>query len=85
MDVKIIKNKKDSLEIEIDDNIILPVIADTLIKNGVDAYFYNPHPLLPGFRLHIDSDKPIGTLKNAIKIVKDNLNEFAQLLQVEMK
>jgi len=29
-----------------------------LQANKVDAYAYEPHPLLPGYRLHIEAKEP---------------------------
>ena len=85
MDVKIIEQTKQELEIEIDDDVLPNVLANNLIKKKVDAYFYDPHPLLPGFRLNISSSKAKTDLKKAVGDVEKDLKEFSKLLKKELK
>jgi len=47
-----------------------------LQANKVDAYAYEPHPLLPGYRLHIEAKDPLKELNSAIKTVEADWKAF---------
>jgi len=85
MEVKILENKKDVLEIEFDDKTLPNVLVTELSKQGVDAYVYENHPLFPGYRLHIEGEDPMKTLKKAITTVDDEWGEFKKQLTKEIK
>lgn len=85
MKVNILEKKKDSLEIEFDDKVLPNALLAVLKNNKVDAYAYEPHPLLGTYRLHIDAEDPVKELKAAIKEVESNWNEFARELKSVIK
>jgi DNA-directed RNA polymerase subunit L len=76
MEVKIIENKKDLVEIEVDDKTLPSVLVEELNREGVDAYVYEKHPLFPGYRLRIKGDDAMKKLKKAISNAEDNWGEM---------
>ncbi|MBM3309445.1 MAG: hypothetical protein FJY77_04245 [Candidatus Altiarchaeales archaeon] len=80
MEVKILENKDDVLEIEFDDKTVPNVLARQLNKEGVDAYVYEEHPLLAGYRLHIKASDPVKKLKKALSTVEDDWTELKKEL-----
>jgi DNA-directed RNA polymerase subunit L len=81
MKVNIIEKKKEVLEIEFDDKTLPNALLAVLMKNKVDAYAYEPHPLMPGYRLHIETEDPVKELKAALKEVETSWNAFAKELK----
>lgn len=75
MDYKVVEKDKGVLEIELDDKTLLNALLSVLRESKADAYTYDPHPLIPGFRLHIESKDPEGDLRKALssldKVVAD--------------
>jgi len=80
MAVKFIEKKKDSIELEFDDKVFPNIIRANLVEHNVDSYCYDPHPLLPGYRLHVDAKDAMKELKNSVKRVEKDWNEFGKLL-----
>lgn len=80
MAITILENKKDDLELEFDGKELPNALLDVLLKKGVDAYAYDPHPLLPGYRLHIRDKNPKNRLKDSLKIVDKEWNDFGNQL-----
>ncbi|OYT54793.1 MAG: hypothetical protein B6U72_01625 [Candidatus Altiarchaeales archaeon ex4484_2] len=85
MDVAIIEDDKEKLEIEINDSTLPNALATRLARNRIDAYFYNPHPLLPGYRIHIESKNGKEDLKKAINDLKGDIEEIYNLFSKELK
>ncbi|MFC2163033.1 hypothetical protein ACFLRF_05070 [Candidatus Altiarchaeota archaeon] len=85
MDFKVIEKKKDSLELEFDEKEIPLLIVHELTKNGIDAYFYDPHPLLHGFRVHIDADDPMKEFKKAVDELSKDWSLFKKELEAKLK
>ncbi len=70
MDINIVEKKKDMIEIEFFEKEVAISLVGELLSAGIDAYWYEPHPLIPGFRVHLDSNKPAADLKNAVASLK---------------
>ncbi len=85
MELKIIKMKKGEIEIDSDDKSLPNVLREALIEEGVDAYTYEPQPLLSVYRLHITSKNPPKDLEMAIDKVEKNLSELRGLFESELK
>ena len=85
MKVTIIEKKDGLLEIEFEDKVLPNALLSVLMKNKVDAYTFEPHPLLPGYRLHIEADKPEKELEKAIKSVEDDWNKLGKELKSKVK
>ncbi len=85
MEIKFIEKKKGVLELEFDNKTLPNALAGALTEDGVDAYFYTPHPLTNAHRLHIDADDPMEALKSALSKVENTWGEFGKLLKKELK
>lgn len=85
MDIKFIERKDDLLELEFDSKSIANSLLEILLKNGVDAYFYEPHPMINGYRLHIEAKNAERGLKNAINTLGKEWDEFGKLLKKGIK
>ena len=118
LQIKIIKNRKEELEIEFKEKLVrkreseslkmlgeeewqegkkglcykeissreLPeVLKIRLAKRGVDAYTYEPHPLIPGYRLNVSGKNSKKELKKALEDTKKEWNKFGKLLQKKLK
>jgi len=85
MNFKIIENKKNSLEIEFDDKGLPNMLLMALNENGVDAYTYEPHPLLQGYMLHIDAENPAKEFKKAVADVSKKWGELEKLIESKIK
>lgn len=85
MKASIIEKKDGVLEIECDDKPLPNTLLAALIKNKVDAYTYEPHPLLPGYRLHIEADNPMKELQAALKSVESDWDKFEKELTSKIK
>ncbi|MEA3255044.1 MAG: hypothetical protein U9Q22_04340 [Candidatus Altiarchaeota archaeon] len=84
MKVDVIENKKDVLEIECDDKILPNALLNVLLRNKVDAYTRELHPLKPQHRLHIEAVNPMEKLQNALKTVESEWTEFGKKLRGEL-
>ncbi len=118
LEIKIVKKKKDELELEFKEKLfkksdgeglkvlgeedwqegkkgvfykeipskeLAEVLKSRLVKRGMDAYAYEPHPLAPGYRLNISGKNPKKGLKKAIKDMKKEWNDFGKLLEKKLK
>lgn len=85
MKVSIVEKKDGVLEVEFDDKLLPNTLLAALIKNKVDAYTYEPHPLLPAYRLHIDADNPMKELHASIKAVEADWEKFGKELSSKLK
>jgi len=85
MKVNIVEKKDGVLVVEFDDKVLPNALLNVLIGNKVDAYAYEPHPLLPDYRLHIEADDPVKELKSAIKSVETDWNAFGKELMSKIK
>ena len=85
MKVTILEKKDGLLEIEFEDKVLPQALLSVLMKNKVDAYTFEPHPLLPGYRLHIEADKPEKELEKAIKTVEEDWEKFGKELRSKIK
>jgi DNA-directed RNA polymerase subunit L len=85
MKVSILEKKDGVLEIECDDKLLPNAILAALIKNKVDAYTYEPHPLIPAYRLHIEADNPMKELTAALKAVEGEWSKFEKELMSKIK
>jgi len=70
MEVSIVEKTKGMMEIEFSEKEVAISLVGALLKEGVDAYWYDPHPLMPGFRVHVDAAKPEAAVKKATTTMK---------------
>jgi len=80
MTVKFIEKKKDSIELEFDDKVLPNIIRTDLVEHRVDSHCYDPHPLVPGYRLHVDAKDAMKELKGSVRRVEKDWNEFSKAL-----
>ncbi len=80
MEVKFIEKKKKSIELEFDYKTLPNALAGVLADNGVDAYFYEPHPLIKNYRLHLEADDAMKELKSAVDKLEGDWMEFRKVL-----
>jgi DNA-directed RNA polymerase subunit L len=78
-------DKKDIFYKDISNKELPEVLRLELIKNGVDAYTYESHPLIPGYRLNVSGKNPKKEIKNALKNVEKEWNELRSLLEKKLK
>lgn len=83
MEFTFVEKKKGVVELEFDEKEIPICLASTLVKNGVDAYWYEPHPLMGGIRLHIQADDALKEFKAALKDLDGEWGEFKKALKVK--
>ncbi|MFH0861354.1 MAG: hypothetical protein V1921_09150 [Candidatus Altiarchaeota archaeon] len=81
MECKIIENEKNKLVIESDDKTLLSVLSSELKSMGVDAYSYDPHPLIKGYRLSIEASNPSAVLKKAMKKAGADWKKLGDLVE----
>ena len=81
-------------EWKIDDDLFYKEIAEknlpeilcaALTEKDIDAYTYDPHPLVMGRCLCASSKNPIKDLNNAADKVKGDLDEMQKLFEKELK
>lgn len=85
MKVSIVEKKDGLLELEFDDKVLPNALLGVLMANKVDAYAFEPHPLLPGYRLHIESKDPMKELNTAIKTVESDWKAFQKEFEAKYK
>jgi hypothetical protein len=85
MEVKFIEKKKDVVELEFDEKEIALALAGVLLRSEVDAYWYEPHPLKPGFRLHIDAHDAPAELKKAVSALDAEWGSFRKAVEAKLK
>ena len=84
MKVDVIENKNGVLEIECDDKVLPNALLNVLLRNKVDAYTRELHPLKPQCRLHIEAVNPMNELQNALKIVGSDWSELGEKFKGEL-
>lgn len=87
MDIKFVERRDDCIELEFDskDKDVANSLLEILIKQGVDAYFYELHLMIPTYRLHIEANNAEKELKTAINMLEKEWSEFGKLLRKEIK
>ena len=85
MKVSIIEKKDGLLDMEFDDKVLPNALVGVLMANKVDAYAYEPHPLIPGYRLHIEAKDPMKELNTAIKTVEADWKAFEKEFKAKYK
>jgi len=85
MKIKFIQKKKGVVELEFDDKTLPNALAGVLSERGIDAYVYDPHPLIPSYGLHVEAPDAMRELKSALNQVEKEWGEFHKLLKGEMK
>ncbi len=80
MAIRFIEKKNASVELEFDDKILPNLLRADLIRHEVDSYCYDPHPLLPGYRLHVDAKDAIKEIKGSLKRVEKDWKDFGKAL-----
>lgn len=84
MNFEIVDEEKDSCEIQFDEKEVAVALVGVLLDNGVDAYWYEPHPLKPFFRIHVDAVKPVDEIKKAVKGLDSNWSEFKKAVESKL-
>ena len=85
MEFKFVEKKKDYVELEFDEKEVPLALVGMLIQNDVDAYWYQPHPLKKGFRVHIDGEDAQKDLKKAVATLDGEWNQFKKALEAKLK
>ncbi|RLI92512.1 MAG: hypothetical protein DRO89_02005 [Candidatus Altiarchaeales archaeon] len=85
MEIKFIQKKKGVIELEFDDKTLPNALVGVLSERGIDAYVYDPHPLMPGYRLHVEAPDAMKELKSALNQVEKKWKSFHKLVKGEMK
>jgi hypothetical protein len=85
MEYIFIEKKKGVVELEFDEKEVPVALSGVLLRNGVDAYWYDPHPLKPGFRLHLEADDAMGELKKAVKGLDSEWSAFKKAVSPKLK
>jgi DNA-directed RNA polymerase subunit L len=85
MEFKFVEKKKDVVELEFDEKEIPVALCGVLSANDVDAYWYEPHPLIPGFRLHIEAADAQAELKKAIATLGAEWSQFKKGVEAKLK
>ena len=85
MEVKFLEKKKDMVELEFIEKDVPVALVGALLRNDVDAYWYEPHPLKKGFRVHIDADDAPKELKKAVTNLASDWSTFKKALEAKLK
>jgi DNA-directed RNA polymerase subunit L len=80
MEIKFIQKKKGVVQLEFDDKVLPNALVEVLSQKGVDAYVYEPHPLMPYYGLHVEASDAMKELKSALDEVEKDWKEFGKLL-----
>ena len=81
MDYKVVEKGKDYIEVELTDKALPNALLPILDGAGIDAYAYEPHPLKPGYRLHITADNPEKELKKAVDTLLKDWKSFGKAVE----
>ena len=84
MEFEVVEKNKDSMEISFNEKGIAVALVGALLDNGVDAYWYEPHPLKPVFMLHLDADDAAKELKKAVKDLDQAWSDFSKELSAKL-
>lgn len=85
MEIKFIQKKKGTIELEFDDKTLPNALVGVLSERGIDAYVYDPHPLIPSYGFHVEASDAMKELKSALNQVEREWKEFHKLLKEGMK
>jgi len=85
MEFRFVEKKKDVVEVEFDEKEMPVALVGVLLESDIDAYWYEPHPLIPGFRLHIEADDAMGEFKKAVTRLNREWSEFKKALEAKLK
>ncbi len=85
MEFKFVEKKKGTLEMEFDEREMPVALTGMLLRNGVDAYWYEPHPLKAGVRLHVDADDAQAELKRAVKDLEQDWSQLRKAVEAKLK
>lgn len=78
MDISIVEKTGDKMEIEFQNKEAGICLVSELLDAEVDAYGYTPHPLIPGYRVCVESENHEKDVKKAIKNMKKNWKDLEQ-------
>ena len=85
MEFRFVEKKKDVIELEFDEKETPMALVGVLSENGVDAYGYEPHPLIPGFRVRIEADDAKAELKKAVDSLDTQWSQFKKAVAAKLK
>jgi len=85
MEFKFVERKKGVVELEFSEKEVAIALSSVLLRNDVDAYWYEPHPLLHGFRLHVEAEDAFGELKKAVSGLDSEWSEFRKAVEAKLK
>ena len=78
MEMNVVKEEPGMLELEFEGKEVALAILSVFKAKKVDAYVYEPHPLKPGFRLHIESKNPRKEVEAAAKSIDKQLSSLSK-------
>ena len=81
MEVTVVTNEKEVVELDFSEKEVASALLPVLRDMGVDAYTYDPHPLKPGFRLHVESKDAMKDTKAALKKLDSQWKAFSKDLK----
>jgi hypothetical protein len=85
VEFEFIEKKKGIVELEFNEKEVPVALSSVLLDRGVDAYWYEPHPLKPGFRLHVEADDAMGELKKAVSSLDSEWSQFWKAVEAKLK
>ncbi|MFH1054651.1 MAG: hypothetical protein V1744_01005 [Candidatus Altiarchaeota archaeon] len=85
MEFKIVEKKKDVVVLEFDEKDVPVALVGALLRNDVDAYWYEPHPLKKGFRVHIEAEDAMKELKKAVSDLDSEWTQFRKAVESKLK
>jgi DNA-directed RNA polymerase subunit L len=85
MEVNVVVKKKDELELEFTEKEVPIALVSVLQDAGVDAYWYEPHPLKEGFRIHVSGESAMEDVKKAIKNLESDVSQLQKAIVEKLK
>lgn len=85
MDLKILEKKKGAVEVQFNEKEIPVALAGVLGAKGVDAYWYETHPLKKDFRLRVTADDAMGELRKAVDDLEKSWSQFEKAATAKLK
>ena len=85
MEYKFIEKKKGVVEVEFDEKAVPVALVGVFANNNVDAYWYEPHPLKKGFRLHVEAEDAMGEFKKAVSGLDAEWGQFRKAVEGKLK
>ncbi|MBD3389317.1 MAG: hypothetical protein GF416_09475 [Candidatus Altiarchaeales archaeon] len=85
MEFEFLEKKKGVVEVKFDEKEVAVALSKLLQDSGVDAYWYEPHPLYKDVRLHVEGDDAMADLKKAVTGLDKTWKQFSKELSAKLK